>query len=208
MNKPPTNKLPISEHFYSFQGEGVNQGKPSYFIRTMGCPVKCPWCDSAETWDGSGKAELLSPEFLANEASKHKLFRAIITGGEPAIHDLTELTIALAQRSISSSIETSGAFGINGNFGWITVSPKTYRLPIESAFLSASEFKLVVDSPETLKFWIDNYWTNMRHRPIWLHPEWSVRDKPGIKEAILDCIKSYGPPLRAGWQIHKEYRVR
>ena len=42
--------IPIHEVFYAFQGEGVHMGKSAFFIRTFGCPLHCPWCDSAGTW--------------------------------------------------------------------------------------------------------------------------------------------------------------
>ena len=43
--------LPVSEEFYSVQGEGVNAGTAAYFVRLAGCDVHCPWCDSKETWN-------------------------------------------------------------------------------------------------------------------------------------------------------------
>ena len=42
--------LPIHEQFYTFQGEGTHSGQSAYFIRTFGCPIHCPWCDSSGTW--------------------------------------------------------------------------------------------------------------------------------------------------------------
>jgi organic radical activating enzyme len=45
-----TQRLPVHEQFYSFQGEGCHAGRAAYFIRLFGCPVHCPWCDSAGTW--------------------------------------------------------------------------------------------------------------------------------------------------------------
>ena len=35
-------KLPIYEQFFTWQGEGIHQGRSAYFIRTFGCPVHCP----------------------------------------------------------------------------------------------------------------------------------------------------------------------
>src|SRR5690606_10755697 len=43
-------RYPVHEQFHTWQGEGVHMGRSAYFIRTFGCPVKCPWCDSAGTW--------------------------------------------------------------------------------------------------------------------------------------------------------------
>jgi len=43
-------KYPVHERFFTFQGEGVHTGKRAFFVRLFGCPVHCPWCDSAGTW--------------------------------------------------------------------------------------------------------------------------------------------------------------
>ena len=43
--------LPVMEHFYTIQGEGVHSGVPCYFVRLAGCDVGCPWCDVKESWD-------------------------------------------------------------------------------------------------------------------------------------------------------------
>ena len=68
-------KLPIYEHFFTWQGEGIHQGRSAYFIRTFGCPVQCPWCDSAGTWHPNyipNSIEKISPEVLVELALKKK----------------------------------------------------------------------------------------------------------------------------------------
>ncbi|MDI1320367.1 MAG: 7-carboxy-7-deazaguanine synthase QueE, partial [bacterium] len=125
--------LPIYETFYAWQGEGCHMGRAAFFIRTFGCPVKCPWCDSAGTWHPAGSPEKLdrvTPAQLADQAARHKAEFAVITGGEPTIHDLTELTAALRARGLPSHLETSGSFAIHGDFAWVTVSPKWAKLPL------------------------------------------------------------------------------
>ena len=64
--------LPIHERFFTWQGEGVHTGRSAYFIRLQGCPVKCPWCDSAGTWhpDWVPKdVEKISPKTLAEDVA-------------------------------------------------------------------------------------------------------------------------------------------
>ena len=81
----------IMEYFYSVQGEGVFVGQPSFFIRMGGCDVGCVWCDVKDSWDAE-KHPKLSIDFLLEEAEKYPSRLLIITGGEPAMYDLTELT--------------------------------------------------------------------------------------------------------------------
>lgn len=205
-------KLPIHERFYTFQGEGVHAGRAAYFIRTFGCPVHCPWCDSAGTWHPEHipkSINRLAPESLATEASETNAEFTVITGGEPTIHDLTELTQLLHSAGQRVHLETSGAFPIKGSFDWITLSPKRWKLPLESAIRQADEIKLIIDKLSA----IEEYVSQMEKRTpyfknscaVWLHPEWSQRDNPEILNGITEWVKAYGSPYRAGWQIHKNY---
>lgn len=41
MSKFDKDKLIISEHFYSVQGEGISSGVPSYFVRLTNCNLTC-----------------------------------------------------------------------------------------------------------------------------------------------------------------------
>jgi len=204
--------LPIHERFYSFQGEGAHTGKAAYFIRTFGCPVHCPWCDSAGTWHPDyipEKINRFTPEELAREAAETAAEFTVITGGEPAIHDLTELTDALHAIGQKTHLETSGAFPIRGNLDWITLSPKRWKLPLADNIARANEFKLIIDRPEAIEEYVDVLMQGeaviKENSIIWLHPEWSQHDNPEILQQITEWIKQRGSPYRAGWQLHKNY---
>ena len=85
---------PVYERFHSWQGEGLHWGKSAFFIRLHGCPVHCPWCDSAGTWHPDHKPESvdrMNPDELADEAFMACPEIVVITGGEPAIHNLQNL---------------------------------------------------------------------------------------------------------------------
>lgn len=86
-------KLPVSEAFYSIQGEGQTMGIPSVFLRLGGCNLLCEsksWvCDTIEVWRKSKSTifeEVLSDEFVKRiiEQGAH----LVITGGEPLIHQM------------------------------------------------------------------------------------------------------------------------
>lgn len=40
-------RVRITEMFVSLQGEAVDAGWPTAFVRLTGCPLRCRWCDSA-----------------------------------------------------------------------------------------------------------------------------------------------------------------
>jgi organic radical activating enzyme len=204
--------LPIHEQFYTFQGEGAHAGRAAYFIRTFGCPVHCPWCDSAGTWHPDyipKRIARLEPTTLAAEVAQTQAEFTVITGGEPAIHDLSALTDALHAVGQKTHLETSGAFPIRGAFDWITLSPKRWKLPLAENVARANEFKLIIDRPEAITEYVDV----LRERGaelsadniVWLHPEWSQHSNPEVLNAITEWIKRHGAPYRAGWQLHKNY---
>lgn len=221
--------LPVHEQFYSFQGEGLHAGKAAYFIRTFGCPVHCPWCDSAGTWHPDYVPDKVNrigeAELVAAAAASNAEF-VVVTGGEPAIHDLNPLVDALHSAGLKAHLETSGAFPIQGGFDWITLSPKRWKLPLAENIERADEFKIIVDSVDAIKEYAtilaaagdlspsdSNSTTPGRGsrppkgKPVWLHPEWSLREDSKILNAITDWVKAHGAPYRAGWQLHKPYRA-
>ncbi|MGJ8651908.1 MAG: 7-carboxy-7-deazaguanine synthase QueE [Opitutaceae bacterium] len=202
--------LPIHEQFYTFQGEGVHAGRSAYFIRTFGCPVHCPWCDSAGTWHPDyipEKIQRIHPEALANEVAQTKAEFVVITGGEPAIHDLGPLTDALHAIDRPVHLETSGAFTIKGDIDWITLSPKRWKTPLAENVQGANEFKIIVDTPESISEYSELL-TKLGadpKTPIWLHPEWSQHNNQTLLDQITEWVKDNGAPYRAGWQMHKNY---
>lgn len=203
-------RYPIHELFHSWQGEGCHAGCSAFFIRTFGCPIHCPWCDSAGTWHPDqipAKIERWEVSALVEAAKAARPDFVVITGGEPAIHDLRPLTEALKMAGLPIHLETSGAFSLRGEFDWITVSPKRWKLPLEETLAQADEFKLILENPAAF----DEYWpvvethASGRSIPVWLHPEWSQCKNAPLLSFITDRIKEHGAPLRAGWQLHKLY---
>jgi len=87
--------IPISEIFYSIQGEGKYCGAPSVFVRVGGCNLKCPGfgdrgCDSFYAVDKSFKNEwkLMDIEEIKKEIEKYLKFNPhlVLTGGEPMLY--------------------------------------------------------------------------------------------------------------------------
>ncbi|MGC6424668.1 MAG: 7-carboxy-7-deazaguanine synthase QueE [Lentimonas sp.] len=202
--------LPIHEQFYTFQGEGAHAGRAAYFIRTFGCPVHCPWCDSAGTWHPDyipKKIAKVDEAELVAAVLKTKAELVVITGGEPAIHDLDKLCKLIRENGKRIHLETSGAFPIRGEFNWITLSPKRWKKPLLENAALANEFKVIVDAENA----IEEYSDMLRglgvgpEKSIWLHPEWSQRDNTTLLNQITDWVKTHGAPYRAGWQMHKNY---
>ncbi len=89
-----TQALPLMEHFYTIQGEGANTGQAAYFLRLGGCDVGCVWCDVKESWHADAHPKVAIAD-MVKWIKDTPAPNVVITGGEPLMHDLTELTEAL-----------------------------------------------------------------------------------------------------------------
>jgi 7-carboxy-7-deazaguanine synthase len=199
----PVTALPVMEHFYTLQGEGMHQGKAAYFIRLGGCDVGCVWCDVKDSWD-STKHPLLEIEYLVEQVKHSGSPIAVITGGEPLLHNLEELTQQLHSAGLKTHMETSGSSPLSGNWDWITLSPKKFKSPLDEIVAKANELKVVVFNKSDFD-WAEKWATQVSPQcKLYLQPEW---DKAAlITPMIIDYIKAY-PQWQLSLQIHKYINV-
>ena len=192
-------KLPVMEQFYTIQGEGKYTGHAAYFIRLAGCDVGCVWCDVKDSWDAVGYPTH-TPEELALEASKHPCNIVVITGGEPAMYDLSELTAAIRATGKRVHIETSGAHPIRGQFDWITFSPKKFKAPVPESASMADELKVIVFNQSDFE-WATSFQKEVPKKCLlFLQPEWSKREQ--MHSIIVEFVLS-NPVWNIGLQTHK-----
>jgi len=195
--------LPVMEAFYSIQGEGFHQGKAAYFIRLGGCDVGCVWCDVKESWDAS-LHPLVSIETIVANAKAHPGRLAIITGGEPLLHNLEKLTSALHKAGFETNIETSGSSNLSGYWNWICLSPKKFKAPIAAIIPQANELKVVIFNKYDFD-WAESYAAEVNsHCKLYLQPEWERADT--ITPLIINYIKE-NPKWELSLQIHKYLQV-
>lgn len=201
--KPSTLHLPVMEHFYTLQGEGFHQGKAAYFIRLGGCDVGCVWCDVKDSWD-AGKHPLRSIEYLISEVKKNPGEIVVITGGEPLMHDLTELTKQLQASGLKTHMETSGSSPLSGSWDWITLSPKKFKEPLPEILLHTNELKIVVYNKSDFA-WAEKWASKVSPQcKLYLQPEWSKASI--ISPSIINYIKAH-PRWQLSLQIHKYINV-
>ena len=199
---------PVMEHFYTIQGEGYHQGKAAYFIRLAGCDVGCVWCDVKDSWDASKHpnysvetiVEMVTTVTTANPSQ----VIAVVTGGEPLLHQLDDLTNALHEKGFNTNIETSGSSPLSGNWDWICLSPKKFKAPLPEVVKVAQELKIVVFNKSDFE-WAEKYAAEVSPNCLlFLQPEW---DKAAIvTPMIIDYIKAH-PQWQLSLQVHKYINV-
>ena len=195
--------LPVMEDFYTLQGEGFHQGKAAYFIRLGGCDVGCVWCDVKDSWDAE-KHPKLNIDSLKLKVKETPAEIVVITGGEPLMHDLTELTKELQAAGLKTNIETSGAHPLSGSWDWICLSPKKFKAPLPGIIPLANELKIVVFNKTDFD-WAEKYAALVSPLcKLFLQPEWDKAAE--ITPLIIDYIKAH-PQWELSLQIHKYINV-
>ena len=106
-----SNRIRITEIFYSLQGEARTVGLPTVFVRLTGCPLRCGYCDSEYAFHGG---EYWSIDDIVSKVKSFNPRYVCVTGGEPlAQKDCIELLSRLCDEGLEVSIETSGAMDIS-----------------------------------------------------------------------------------------------
>ena len=219
------------ESFYTLQGEGFHKGRAAYFIRLGGCDVGCVWCDVKESWDAGAHPKFSVEEIIdklklevEEEKSKVKSQKqkqkqettnkkqetrnqkplVVITGGEPLMHNLDELTEQLQAFGFETNIETSGSSPFSGSWNWVCLSPKKFKAPLPEILPLANELKIVVFNKSDFD-WAEEYAAQVNTScKLYLQPEWDKSEI--VTPLIIDYIKA-NPQWQLSLQIHKYINV-
>ena len=191
------------EIFYSIQGEGFYSGKPAIFVRLGGCDVGCVWCDVKESWNENDHPFFTIDEIL-KELSQYPCQTLIITGGEPLMYDLSELTSRLKSAGYRLHIETSGAYPMTGTWDWVCFSPKKFKAPHNSVYSQADELKAIVFNKSDFKFAEEHAAEVDGKCMLYLQPEWGKAEQ--MTEKIIDYAKAH-PQWNISLQTHKYLNI-
>jgi organic radical activating enzyme len=195
--------LPLMEHFYTLQGEGAHSGKAAYFLRLGGCDVGCVWCDVKESWDANLHPKVAITDML-HFVKEAKSPIAVVTGGEPLLHQLDNLTILLQEQGIATHIETSGSSPFSGQWNWITLSPKKFKAPLPELIEKANELKIIVYNKSDFE-WAEQYAALVsKSCKLYLQPEWDQSEK--MLPQIINYVKE-NPKWTISLQTHKFMQI-
>lgn len=102
--------LKINEIFFSIQGESLLAGKPSVFVRTSECNLRCTWCDTKYAY---WKGDLLTIDQVLAKIKEHETQYVCVTGGEPLSQRGTYVLMrTLLDLGYTVSLETNGSYSI------------------------------------------------------------------------------------------------
>jgi len=191
------------EQFYTIQGEGLHRGKAAYFIRLGGCEVGCVWCDVKESWEAGHHPMKTVDEILVGVKESPSSL-VVITGGEPTMYDLRELTGRLKDMGKTVNLETSGAYPLLGQFDWICLSPKKFKAPLPENLPLAQELKVVIFNKTDFEWAEEHLRQTAAQCYAFLQPEWSRKEE--MLPYLVDYAKKH-PRWAISLQEHKYMNV-
>lgn len=121
--------FPVIEMFYSIQGEGKYMGVPSFFVRVVGCNLRCVFkdsiCDTPYSSFKPEKSQYKSMDDIVDNFMKMRLEHPdtnhlVITGGEPMLYQkgmfefiqrvcyCSDYEDTITTRALQITIETNG----------------------------------------------------------------------------------------------------
>lgn len=190
---------PISEIFFSYQGEGIYLGQPQIFIRFSGCNINCGYCDTKQ--NSRVKNKFLNRFEVLNKVlslkkrhfgKKPRDFKPVVslTGGEPLLYAefIKEILPLLKKKGFQIYLETNGTLpeSLKRIIGLIDVIAMDIKLPSDCKktfwkqhlkFLKLSGKKAIVKTVITKKTTlteiakaVDLVSKHSKHTPFILQP--------------------------------------
>ncbi|SDB89933.1 7-carboxy-7-deazaguanine synthase QueE [Shouchella lonarensis] len=148
--------IPVMEIFGpTIQGEGMVIGRKTMFVRTGGCDYRCRWCDSAFTWDGTGKSKPMVAEDIISKLdtlAAGRFDHVTLSGGNPALHaGIGDLIHKLHAKNIQAAVETQGTIWQDWltHVDDVTISPKPPSSGMETDWKKLDTFMTKLSPQKT-----------------------------------------------------------
>ncbi len=154
-------QLKISEIFYSLQGESTFVGLPTVFVRLIGCPLRCTWCDTEYAFSGG---QWMDIDDIIEQVKSYGTPYVCVTGGEPLSQKrCIKLLDKLIENGFNVSLETSGALSLANVNDKVTIVMDLKAPGSGEESKNLYENINYIDSKDQIKFVIkdrvDYHWT-------------------------------------------------
>lgn len=190
----------INEIFYSLQGEGINAGRATIFIRFAKCNLRCSFCDT----DFEEGVEM-TLEALEDAIHPYASRFIVWTGGEPTLQLTEDIVTHFRLLGYEQAIETNGTRLPPRGLDYITCSPKPEAMKLlhQSFPQGVSEFRFPIGSEGDLPPSIESLPSAKAYlvSPIFVGDKMTDLDQKAL-ERCIDFVKC-DPRWRLSVQMHK-----
>jgi 7-carboxy-7-deazaguanine synthase len=171
-------KIPLIEHYGPvLQGEGLLIGRPTYFVRLGACDYVCKKCDSMMAVDPKQieqEAEVMSAAEIADrvldELRRTRVRLVTLSGGNPALWDMTAFVERLHEEGHLVAIETQGTVYKPwiAACDFVTISPKGPGM-IDDWREGLNRFRQFLNALETNR---ESHWAGVTVKiPVFSRPD-------------------------------------
>jgi 7-carboxy-7-deazaguanine synthase len=103
--------MKICEIYPAISGEGSSTGRVCTIVRTVGCNLRCLYCDSQYAYEGG--TEIATKDVL-DVILKYGIKTVLFTGGEPLLEEkiASNFLRAMLENQIVTYVETNGSIDI------------------------------------------------------------------------------------------------
>lgn len=106
-NKTDGVTLEVTSVFPTIQGEGPFAGMPAVFLRLAGCNLRCTFCDTDFSINGTPPVAEVVAE-IEQKATETRTPLVVVTGGEPLRQNVVPLFALLLRNGYKIQVETAG----------------------------------------------------------------------------------------------------
>jgi len=201
--------LQINEIFYSIQGESNLSGWPTVFVRTMGCNIRCTYCDTKYSYYEGTRLRF---EDIISKIKSYGAKHVCVTGGEPmAQPKVLPFMKTLCDEGYVVSLETNGYYDTAEVDSRVikVIDIKTpdsgevssFNFKNIDALLPTDQVKFVICSDKDYE-WAKNLIVEKclpDKCTVYMSPAWDLMPSKNLAEKILkDSL-----PTRLQLQLHK-----
>lgn len=107
----PSVQMQIREIYPAISGEGMSTGMVCTIVRTVGCNLRCKYCDTKYAYEGGEQVALKD---VVAAVLKYGIRNVLFTGGEPLLHERLAVNFlrAMMENEITTYVETNGSVNI------------------------------------------------------------------------------------------------
>ena len=185
-------KVRLFEIFTSIEGEGILFGTKTMFVRLVGCPFTCFYCDTLDAlpMDSGNEYAIEEACNLIEKNLEENTYKVNFTGGEPLVQSegVMEMAKYVKSKNIPTYLESScyDSKKFSQVLPFIDFIKIEFKTP-EAKFVDANHYsKLIQNALECLKISVDS--NKITYIKIVVSAKTELRDFKELLDKIFNIV--------------------